>query len=323
MKTAAKLLCVALTSALAACSSYDPPEMETGHRTSFDGEVLRIEIQREDGGTERFSTLRDRWFGWSWEPFLPNHSGRRWALLKSDRDGTSIAYTLVSWDNDDDTDYLAAGYWLRFEGFRPDDEIPLAAGDIVLFIDGTEIDSADPPELPLSGTANYVGEAGGIYTYRYGSDWTGNSQPEAGEEFYGTMTAEANFDDMTVAACVGCVGDLRIERMHLFGVLGWRVDRPLAMPTDYDIHFAPTAIAPEGSFAGEDVTVTHPTRTVTEAGGSWDGNFSNRPAPDGNPRFVAGTASAAFMEADGSEGAFDSIFITIHPSLLPEETAPQ
>ena len=179
MKTAAKLLCVALTSALAACSSYDPPEIETGHRTSFDGEVLRIEIQREDGGSERFSTLRDRWFGWSWEPFLPNHSGRRWALLKSDRDGTSIAYTLVSWDNDDDTDYLAAGYWLRFEGFRPDDEIPLAAGDIVLFIDGTEIDSADPPELPLSGTANYVGEAGGIYGYRYGSDWTGN-RPAAG-----------------------------------------------------------------------------------------------------------------------------------------------
>ena len=318
MKTAAKLLCIALAVGLAACSSYDPPEMETGHRTSFDGEVLRIEIEREDGGTERFSTLRDRWFGWSWVPFLPNHAGRRWALLKADRDGTSIAYTVVSWDNDDNTDYLAAGYWLRFEGFDPSDEIPLAAGDIVLFIDGTEIDPANPPELPLSGTASYVGEAGGIYAYRYGSDWTGTDEPEAGEEFYGTMTAEANFDDMTIAGCVGCVGDLRIERMHLFGVLGWRVDRPLAMPTDYEIHFAPTTIEPEGSFLGEDVTVTHPTRTVTESGGDWGGTFSNRPASDGNPRFVAGIASAAFVEADGSEGSFDSIFITTHPSLLPE-----
>ena len=133
------------------------------------------------------------------------------------------------------------------------------------------------------------------------------------------MTVEANFDDMTVAGCIGCVGDLWIERMHLYGLLGWRAREPLAMPTDYEIHFAPTELAPGGIFEGQDVTVTHPTRTVTQSGGDWGGSFSNRPAPDGNPRFVGGIASAGFTEADGSQGTFNSIFVTIHPSLLPDE----
>ena len=320
MNIAARLLWIAPVVALAACSGADRDgESDSRFSTSFDGEVLRLEFEREDGGRERFSTQRDHWYARTWVPFLPNHSGRRWALAKTGVEGTSVAYALVSWDNDDPTDYLAAGYWLHFDGYRLRNGIPLAAGDIELFIDGTEIDPAYPPELPTLGTASYVGQAGGIYTYRYGSDWDGNGQPESGEEFYGPMTVQANFDDMTVAGCLGCDGDLWIERMHLYTVLGWRAREPLAMPTDYDIHFAPTELGPKGSFEGRDVTVTHPARTVTESGGEWGGSFSNRLAPDGNPRFVGGIASAGFTEADGSRGTFDSIFISVHPSLLPDE----
>ena len=318
MNNTASFFCIALALALAACSSGSMEKVETGHSTSFDGEVLRIEFEREDGGKERFSALRDRWYAWSWVPFLPNHSGRRWVMGKTSREGTSIAYALVSWDNDEPTDYLAAGYWMRFDGFRRDYDLPIAAADLVMFIDGSEIDPALPPELPVSGTASYTGQAGGIYTYSYGGGWTGYDGPDAGEEFYGPMTVEANFDDMTIAGCIGCAGDLWIERMHLYSVFGRRVDEPPAMPTDYEIRFAPTEIEPEGNFLGEDVTVAHPTRTVTQSGGEWGGSLSNRPAPDRNPRFVAGVASAEFMEADGSEGAFNSIFIAIHPSLQPD-----
>lgn len=318
MSNTARFFCIALALALAACSSGSMEKVESGHSTSFDGEVLRIEFEREDGGKERFSALRDRWYAWSWVPFLPNHSGRRWVMGKTSREGTSIAYALVSWDNDKPTDYLAAGYWMRFDGFRRDYDLPIAAADLVMFIDGSEIDPALPPELPVSGTASYAGQAGGIYTYSYGDGWTGYDGPDAGEEFYGPMTVEANFDDMTIAGCIGCAGDLWIERMHLYSVFGRRVDEPPAMPTDYEIRFAPTKIEPEGNFLGEDVTVVHPMRTVTQSGGEWGGSLSNRLAPDGNPRLVAGVASAEFIEADGSKGAFNSIFIAIHPSLQPD-----
>ena len=145
MNNTAKFLCIVLALALAACSSGSMEKVESGHSTSFDGEVLRIEFEREDGGKERFSALRDRWYAWSWVPFLPNHSGRRWVMGKTNREGTSIAYTLVSWDNDEPTDYLAAGYWMRFDGFRRDYDLPIAAADLVMFIDGTEIDPAFRP----------------------------------------------------------------------------------------------------------------------------------------------------------------------------------
>ena len=96
MNIAARLLCVSPLVVLAACSSADTDgEIDSRYSTSFDGEVLRLEFEREDGGTERFSTLRDNWFDRTWVPFLPNHSGRRWALAKTGVEGTSIAYALV------------------------------------------------------------------------------------------------------------------------------------------------------------------------------------------------------------------------------------
>ena len=39
---------------------------------------------------------------------MPGHSGRAWTLWNTANDGTSLVYVLVSWDNDDATDYLAA-----------------------------------------------------------------------------------------------------------------------------------------------------------------------------------------------------------------------
>ena len=324
MNTAARFVCIVLALTLAACTGggdmADMAETEGridfGRNTSFDGEVLRIEFERVDGTVEEFSTVRDRWYSWSWVPFLSNHSGRRWTLLKTDPEGSSLAYALVSWNNDDATDYLAAGFWMRFDGFHPP-RLPISQAETRLFIDGPEIDSASPPELPLTGTADYAGSAGGVYLYRYGSDWTGNEEPVSAEEFMVTMTVRANFDDMTVAGCIGCIGDIRIEREHLYLALGRRTEQPLAMPTDYEIRFAPTPISPKGNFEGAQVAVTHPTRSVTQSEGDWGGSLSNRPAADGSPRLVAGFAGAEFEEADGSRGAFSSIFTGLHPSLLP------
>jgi len=315
VETAARLACLALVLVLAlgACSSGREAQVSP-RPTSFDGEVLRVAIPRADGRTEHFSSLRDEWYSWSWFPFMPNHSGRRWTMGKTDRDGVSLAYALVSWDNDDPTDYLSAGFWMRFDGARTTRRLNPADAEIVPFIDGPELDARIPPELPVSGTATWAGSAGGVYRYR-----RPGAEPLA-EEFTASMTLQADFTAGTVAGCIGCVGDIALEREHLYAILGWRRGDAAVehRPTDYEIRFAPTAIGGTGGFAGASVAVTHPERTIVRSDGSWSGRFSSRPAGDGTPRLAAGHASAAFAETDGGEGSFDSIFTALHPTLLPE-----
>ena len=313
MEIAVRLACLGLMLALGACSSGGGGEPASPRPTSFDGEVLRIAVPRADDRTERFSSLRDEWHSWSWFPFMPNHSGRRWTMGRTDRDGVSLAYALVSWDNDDPTDYLSAGFWMRFDGATTTRRLDPADAEIVPFIDGPELDPRLPPGLPVSGTASYAGSAGGVYRYR-----RPGAAPLA-EEFTATMTLQADFAAGTVAGCIGCVGDIALEREHLYAILGWRrgeaaTEHP---PSGYDIRFAPAAIGATGGFEGVSVAVTHPDRAIAWSEGSWSGRFSSRPAGDGTPRLAAGQASVAFAEADGGEGSVDSIFTVVHPTLLP------
>lgn len=319
MNFTGKFACFVVAFAVTACSGGDPDG--NPRRTSFDGEVLRLALPREGGGTERFSSARDEWFGWSWRPFLPNHVGRRWAMIKSHTEGTALAYALVSWDDDDPTDYLAAGYWLWVPGVDSR-RVSLSAGEPDLFIEGTEIGSANLAEMGVAGTATYVGEVGGVYTYRYGSGWSDVEEQQFAEEFGGPIDITADFSDNTVTGCIGCTGDLEVRRQHLYTLLRRRAAQPAAQPTDYEIRFGKTPIGADGTFQNFKATVTHPARTVTRSSGNWSGSFSNKPDADGNPRFAAGTAEAAFEEADGSEGSFRGIFIGVAPSLRPPSAGP-
>ncbi|MDE0050593.1 MAG: hypothetical protein OXO52_12450 [Rhodospirillales bacterium] len=311
MNALARLAAPLLALGLAACSGG--VERQSTRPTAFDGEVLRVSVPRADGGAETFSSLRDEWYSWSWFPFMPGHSGRRWTMGKTDRDGVSLAYALVSWDNDDPTDYLSAGFWMRFEGARTTRRLDAADATVVPFVDGPELDPAARPALPLAGTARYAGSAGGVYRYA-----APGAEPAA-EEFTAAMTLEADFAQNTVAGCIGCIGDIALEREHLYLVLGWRRGEAGAGhdPAGYEIRFAPTAIGRSGGFEGAAAAVTHPEREIARAGGSWSGRFSSRPAGDGAPRLAAGQARADFAEAGGIAGSFDSIFTVLHPELLP------
>ena len=93
---------------------------------------------------------------------LPDHT--YWGdglLVDYDTDETTITYAVVSWNDNDPTDYLAGGYWLHFSGdvlgsnFTVDE-----AG---AFVDGPEIDMANRPIMPSQGSATYLGEAEGLY----------------------------------------------------------------------------------------------------------------------------------------------------------------
>ena len=338
MNIAARATAVALVLLTAACAggnmpaeSPSPPTpqgmVSFERNTSIDekGEVLRLEFTREDGVTERFSTVRDLEFTYPTDrSFIPNHVGRRWWLMKSGTAGTSVTYAAVSWDNDNPTDYLALGYWIHFPGENPEDgyrwNFTLSEAEYTPYFDGPEFDPSNPPRLPVAGTATYAGPVAGLYYYRYGDDWTGFGDSVAVAQFEAPFTMVANFDDDSVEGCMGCFGDIELDEnrwsVHVYLREG-RVDRPLALPTDYEVHFRSTGINPNGTFENTDIAVTHPTREVTGTDGFWGGIFSNVPDEDGNPRMVLGQTGVTFDEADGSQGEFDALFLGLGPSLLP------
>lgn len=57
-----------------------------------------------------------------------------------------------------------AGYWAYYPGRHAPELDPLDTEGYAI-LDGPEIDPADPPAMPVAGTASYVGLAGGNYSY--------------------------------------------------------------------------------------------------------------------------------------------------------------
>ena len=324
MRTHSFLIAVTALLMLAACGSNQADmelprpedEVRSERITDFDGRALSVAIPRADGSKDRFDSIRDELTSWPSSPALPNHVGRSWLLGKSRSDSNSVLYALISWDDDDPTDYLVGGYWFRFQGPR------FFGGNLVsaerhTFIDGPELDPSNPPRLPETGTASYVGTIGGVYAYRYGSDWENPEAPVVADEFAGTVSLHLDFSDGTLSGCAGCIGDLGIVREHLFAYLGFRRrPEPLAPPTDYELHFDLTDIRPDGSFDHTGVSVRHPDRAIVRSSGQWAGNVSNIPDADGFPRLVAGKAAVEFDEADGSQGQFEALFTGYGESLL-------
>ena len=128
---------------------------------------------------------------------------------------------------------------------------------IALFIDGPELDSSHPPEMPVSGEATYAGGAGGLYEYLYGSGW-GELQGESQYvEFSAPIELTANFSEGTIAGCIGCTGDIEDETLHLWPAVEWRGPDPDALPTDYEIHLGPAPLNPDGTFRNSDISVSH------------------------------------------------------------------
>ena len=274
----------------------------------FDGRVLDLEVQADDGSIIKLNTARDTESSRSYTPDMPDYSGRSWTLLNTASDSTTLAYALVAWDNEDPSDYLLAGWWLHFPGLHPP-ALPVSQAEDGLFIGGPEFGSSDTFHMPIKGEATYSGGAGGVYIYEYGANWGNLAGSEATEEYGATLTLTADFANRTVRGCLGCAGDINVERTHLRTILGRRPSDDLqAPPTDYELHFGHTPFTQGGDFEQADVRVTHPERNVVGAVGFWGGSFSNRPDGDGNPRLVVGFTQSLFQEDDGSRGLFLGLF---------------
>ena len=221
-----------------------------------------------------------------------------------------MAYALVSWNGDEPADYLMAGWWAQFPGQRYP-ELDFSESIQYGIVDGPEFDPAVPPELPLGGTATYVGQAGGLYEYTPGSGWSDAEGARVLDEYEGTVTIEADFAAATLSGCIGCVGDL-VTRRARFGIfLGDEVRDVRSVAADYELHLGAATFDQYGTFEHNGVEVRHPDRDVTPLAGFWGGGLSNVPDGDGNPRIVAGFSVAAFSEGDGSAGRFVGSFVAL------------
>lgn len=217
----------------------------------------------------------------------------------------------MSWDRDDPSDYLSAGFWIHFPDQRwPNLEYYTPNRSVYLFIDGPELDPRFMESMPNLGTATYSGGTGGRFLYFYDEDTYSD------EEIAGIITLQADFAAGTIGGCIGCVGDLKVQRLHLADAYkrfaGDTV--PLTFdPKDYEVHLAPTPYRSDGTFeTTEGVTVRHPERTVMDVPYAfWGGGFSNRRDSAGNPRLVSGFGQAVFEE----EGDAQAIIITIFNAL--------
>ena len=285
--------------------------------TSLADGVLSIDVRTPDGGTRTLDTVRNLELTWGRflpRPVQPNHSSREWILVDNHYDGRVFLYALASWNGTDPTDYLAAGWWLLYPPDVPYWEFESATRGV--FLDGPELDPANPPDLPPAGTATYVGGMGGLYTYNYGRAWGELAESAEITEFSGPISLTADFDRNRLTGCLGCLGPVETAPgRHLFPAVPWQGPDPAALPADYDLHFAASFDA-AGAFGDTEVTVRHPQRTITNAAGTWRGQFSNVLDADGNPRRMVGSTDVHFSEDDGSRGRFTGIFDALTPATV-------
>ncbi len=311
LKSLSVLLLAAL--ALAACSrTLPPPEedrIQLERNSEFDGSELRFFISLDDGSEASVNTSEDLI-----QPpvpirtLMPGHQAQAFTFLKVDGDDTSLSHALLSWDPDDPSDYLVFGWWAQFYDQHPP-RLSLADADQYAIVDGPELDHGVPPELPVEGTAEYAGQAGGLYVYEFGSDWGENQGGFVIDEYQGILTLTADFTDRSLKGCIGCAGDLVTQRAHFGVILGDELIDAQGLARDYEIHLATAVMREDGNFERDRVTVTHPERTVTLSEGYWGGTLSARQDADGNPRLVAGFNGVYFEETDGSAGEFFGSFL--------------
>ncbi|MCY4381987.1 MAG: hypothetical protein OXE44_02415 [Nitrospinae bacterium] len=289
--------------------SADGVPITLERNTEFDGESLRFFVTLDDGTEASVNTTDDVIGVQPGMTPVPGHQARAWTFLKITDDATSVAYSLVSWDPDDPADYLVAGWWAEFPDQKP--PLSLRGSERYAIIDGPALDHGVAPQLPVDGTADYAGPAGGLYAYEAGSDWGENEGEFVIEEYQGTITLTADFQDGTLKGCIGCVGDLVTQRAHFGVFLGQDVSDVQGIAKDYELHLATAIIREDGTFDRDRVTLKHPERNVTLAEGYWGGTLSRRQDTDGNPRLVGGFNSVYFEESDGSAGSLSGSFVGV------------
>ena len=270
---------------------------------NFDGEVLALYFNDDEGSQHTINSASHTRSRQPREPIFPWHVGETLLLMDFDQGYTQMAYVVLSWDADNPTDWLGTGWWLRTSG-----QLDLfESDDFTAFFTGPELDTNNPLDLPLEGTATYTGTSGGLFQYIYGSDTPEFEGRYTYAEYEGPSRFTLDFSLQYLWGCVGCTGEIKSQQVHLAGVLG-----PTNVPppdiSDYEIRLGSVPVNPNGTFENERVRVSHPDREVLDTWGYFGGALSNRPDRDGNPRLMIGFYRGTFEEDDGALGRFHGAY---------------
>ena len=279
----------------------------TDVETTFDGQRVTVTIGRagrdvllDTGGTwldvgETASSLG-----------LPDRRSRTRLIHVTDGANGTLGLVTVDWTDGDPADYLAGGYWLRYE---PNSRQSVQVG---AFVDGPELDLSSPPTLPVTGYASYLGTGGGLYATEYGNDFLLPPGSTETGEFIGNASLTVSFDDNTVEGCVGCGGGLRVVGIGRNSATG-QVEE-FDTQTFYAVEFGQVPLnRANGTFQGTDVRLTHSLEGDFPTTGTWAGQFSNQPNVNGEPRAAGGAFVLAATTRGGSRAVLTGAFAVGNP----------
>ena len=260
--------------------------------TEFDDGDVTLTITRSDG-TKHVIGSANRQVSVNLQPLLTDYTFQGEGLVDTSEDGSEIliAAVYVNWDEDDDTDYLAGGYWTRVD-IDPADDKTFTSADMGAFVDGPELEDGDRT-YRTEGTATYKGQSAGLYTY----DNTSN-------QFIGEYTSSAeltaDFEDKTIKGCLGCDGRVTIVAADKDGTFyNWNLPiRVFLDAASFDM---------TDDFTGDVRVVRFDRSGLIDTDGNWGGRFSKEFTEDkdntpGDPRLAAGTVGADWTEDGGARG---------------------
>ena len=229
----------------------------------------------------------DFWEGWS---------GNGWVLSKQDGEDTVVALAYTAWDDTDETNYLAGGYWIKGNEAEGVTEMgtfgDAGEGSVFSYYDGQD----SSWQRPITGTATYLGEAEGAYV---------DSDGEAGV-WWSRLMLSADFATNSISGCVGCpqADPARDDR----GIYTYTTIDDLKddLWTEEDLYVELLGngnINNDGSFKGTLKILELGTDNELNSEGKWGGLFSENSNAATHPSQAIGTLGGT-AEGSGFIGVF-------------------
>jgi hypothetical protein len=270
------------------------PYVPTGGHAEFDGRDVRVFLPFYVGGYPVvLNSVLDGADGMAVPSRVTGYSQRDWTLV----DNGPLAVVTVRWNDDDNSDYLAAGWWVR-------DTFGRNGMEAGTFVDGPELRGPLPDSLtlPLRGQAVYYGEAAGLFQIQTRVHCTAfpcdiPSLEQLVGEFVADAKLVANFTRGDIEGCVGCQQGIRFTPAA-YDLASGGIERGSALTKDYLfwLHRAGFLESPhtKGTFTG-DLTVV-PLGGHATGYGVWQGRFSSLSDGTGSPRLLGATLRGQFED---------------------------